>query len=275
MRWISFLIFYCMMTLFAKAQAGYAEGDVVKNFTIKKMLNYPVASASFSQVKQKLTIIDFFGTWCVPCIKALPHLTQLQQQYKDDVRILLVSNEGESKLKQFIAARKDFIFPLAADEDNTITASFQPPSYPYTVVVNETGKVLAVTEAAEINEAAIRNWLAKRGDAAPATPSKENNKTNTAVIYSREKSANAVVRLSQDLIYTAKTGESITDLTEQLNNLNLDALHKALPDDNAKKAFWINVYNAFSNALLKKNPEQYTKRNHFFKTNQIAVGGIS
>ncbi len=40
-----------------------------------------------------------------------------------------------------------------------------------------------------------------------------------------------------------------------------------------KKAFWINLYNAYSNSILKKDPEKYRNRNSFFKAKQIEVAG--
>jgi len=46
-----------------------------------------------------------------------------------------------------------------------------------------------------------------------------------------------------------------------------------LEDENTKKTFWINLYNAYSNSILKKNPEKYTNRNQFFKAKQIKVAG--
>ena len=39
------------------------------------------------------------------------------------------------------------------------------------------------------------------------------------------------------------------------------------------KAFWINLYNAYTNALLHKDPDQYKNRNQFFKTKNIVIAG--
>lgn len=121
-------------------QAGYERGNTVKDFSLNKILNYPASPSSFDKIKKDLLIIDFFGTWCVPCIKALPHLAEVQQKYKSRIQVLLVSVEEEEKLKKFIANRANFLFPVVVDNDNAVTSLFQPPSYPYTVVQVTTHK---------------------------------------------------------------------------------------------------------------------------------------
>lgn len=124
-------------TFFCKAQKAYSNADNVKDFEIKKILNYTSPAASLNQIKKELTVIDFFGTWCVPCIKGLLHLSELKNRHSDKLTILLVSVETEAKLIAFIEKRKPFPFAVAVDTDNGISGLFQPPSYPYTVVLDK------------------------------------------------------------------------------------------------------------------------------------------
>jgi len=259
----------------AYAQQGYKEGDVVKDFTIKKILNHPASSASFSSFKNKLTIIDFFGTWCVPCIKALPHLKELQDKYKSELSILLVSNEEESKLSKFITAKKNFTFPLAVDEGEVFTNLFQPPSYPHSVILNGEGKILYITnDAGTINEAAITTWLNNK-PGMPDTPIENTEPLiqNTATPTGRQKSNNPTVQLSQDFMYAAKTGEAVTNYEEQLKNMRYEDLKTALKNDDDKKAFWINLYNAYTQVALKKDQDQYKKRRSFFRGKKFVIAG--
>ena len=54
----------------------------------------------------KTYIINFWATWCAPCVKELPHFESIQQAYKKDVEVILVSldfpAQYETKLKPFI-----------------------------------------------------------------------------------------------------------------------------------------------------------------------------
>lgn len=268
------LFFFFGVTMNARAQSGYAAGNVVKDFALKKMLRYSSPSSSFNAIKQKITIIDFFGTWCVPCIKALPHLTQLQQKYQNDLRILLVSVEEEKKLQSFISKQTDFSFPIVVDDDNTVSNLFQPTSYPYTVVLNEQGKIVAITDAGSITNEAISKWLSGATEITEVNSSQNKNENiTTTVTNNRQKSTNAIVQLSQDFMYAAKTGEDAIAFEESLKNLSVNELEKSLPDDKAKKAFWINLYNGYTQTLLKNAPEKYQNRSAFFKSKQIQVAG--
>jgi hypothetical protein len=48
---------------------------------------------------------------------------------------------------------------------------------------------------------------------------------------------------------------------------------EALSTDDEKKAFWINIYNGFTQATLKTNPKQYQNRNAFFGKKQLEIAG--
>ena len=83
----------------------------------------------------------------------------------------------------------------------------------------------------------------------------------------------ALVKLSQDFMYAAKTGGNSAPLIEQLKNISYNELLTQLNNDNLKKAFWINIYNGFTQYFLKLNHGSYLSRNKFFKANQINIAG--
>jgi thiol-disulfide isomerase/thioredoxin len=259
-----------LLLLTAYPQQAYKTGDAVASFTFSKVLNHTSTSSSLNNLKAAITIIDFFGTWCVPCIKALPHLTDLQTKYKNKISIVLVSNETTARLTKFITARAPFAFPVVADDENKFTALFQPPSYPYTVVLDKEGKIISITDAASLNENDINKWLTQKTEAV---------KTDTAItkqpvtLVKNLQSSNALVQLSQQFIYAAKIGEATDSFVLALKNLPYNGLKDNLQSDEEKKAFWINLYNGFTQLLLTKKPEKFKSRNKFFKSRQIEVAG--
>jgi thiol-disulfide isomerase/thioredoxin len=269
---ICFLIFSSFTGL---AQGGYRVGETVQNFQAPAILNYTTNASSFNGLKNKLTILDFFGTWCVPCRKALPGLIKLQQKHKDALSVVLISVEEEGKLQSFLEKQKGLPFPVVVDGGEKITSLFQPPSLPYTVIVNEGGEVLAITEAGEITGEKMMQWLAQKGGTnlqqlpiakMESLPSSSKNEPMT---YSN----NTTVRLSQDFIYAAKTGEGAAAFTEQLKNIDYQTLKNSLKTDVEKKAFWINLYNGYTQVLLKGNPDKYKDRSTFFSSDQIQIAG--
>lgn len=81
------------------------------------------------------------------------------------------------------------------------------------------------------------------------------------------------VQLSQDFLRAAKTGGKTADFISQLKTANQTQLLAQLNTDPKRLAFWLNLYNGFTQVILKKNPEQYKSRNSFFSSEQIVVAG--
>ena len=266
------LIFFFSHT--AYSQGPYRSGDQVKNFPVNKLLNQKNIAKDLDGLKGQITILDFFGTWCVPCIKALPELTSLQQKFDGKLKVLLISTEDEQRLNKFVNARSGFPFPLIVDENNNISNAFQPPSFPYTVILDAENKIIAITEAGLITETMVNNWLAvKAVNTAGLSTFIEKAPPLTTTMNSAKRSSNKLVALSQDLMYAAKTGEETNALTQQLKQISFATLQQGLKNDDDKKAFWINAYNGYTQTLLKKNPGAYKNRGRFFKSKQIEIAG--
>ncbi len=269
-------ILFLIFPVLCRSQTAYKTGDIVTDLPIAKMLNHTSSSSTLKKIQHTITIIDFFGTWCAPCIKALPELAAFKNKFKDDISILLVSTEPEAKLTKFISSRQPFAFPLVVDEDSRFTNAFSPPSYPYTVVLDKNLKVISITNAADLTEAALAKFIEDAKTIAqtkPAEPIKTDKpKTvETPKVYTA--SSNALVKLSQDFMYAAKTNEPTAAYIKNLQQLNYNELLTGLKTDDDKKAFWINLYNAYTNASLHANPDQYKSRNKFFKNKNIVVAG--
>ncbi|MBC7589349.1 MAG: DUF547 domain-containing protein [Chitinophagaceae bacterium] len=270
--WVATVFFYAS----SFAQNAYKEGSTVKDFAIGTMLNNNAKLDSFKQLQKDITIIDFFGTWCAPCIKAIPHLQELQKKFGDKISIVLISTEEKDKLSAFIKNRSGFSFPLIVDGDESITQLFQPPSYPYSVVVNKDGTILSISNAAALNEAAIENWLTvKKAVPMPVVPTKKEDKPieQKPATATPKRTSNKLVQLSQDFMYAAKTNGNAADFVKQLKIIPYENLIDQLKSDDDKKAFWINAYNGFTQYFLKQNKEAYKIRSKFFGAEQIVIAG--
>jgi hypothetical protein len=80
-----------------------------------------------------------------------------------------------------------------------------------------------------------------------------------------------LIDISQQLLYAAKTKEPTDSFTTILKNISENHLLNQLANDNLKKAFWINIYNAYTQVVLSKNPDKYKKRGAFFSDKQIVI----
>jgi len=82
------------------------------------------------------------------------------------------------------------------------------------------------------------------------------------------------IALSQQFLYAARTGDAdAAKYIDTLTGASIDELEKQLDSDDKRKAFWINLYNAYTQYELRKNPGQYKERNTFFGSKFISIGG--
>ncbi|PSQ17669.1 DUF547 domain-containing protein [Halobacteriales archaeon QS_8_69_26] len=80
------------------------------------------------------------------------------------------------------------------------------------------------------------------------------------------------VELSADLLSAVRTGGETADLRRRLRDLDPDRLAGDLDTDGARKAFWINVYNAYAQIRLAERGGYGSKR-RFFGADQVPVAG--
>lgn len=81
------------------------------------------------------------------------------------------------------------------------------------------------------------------------------------------------IKLSQDILYAARTGESATELKEALATFTFDNLSIQLNSDDRRITFWLNIYNAFTQIGLTENQDWYENRNKFYKRKFIRIAG--
>ncbi|MEX8546336.1 MAG: DUF547 domain-containing protein [Mucilaginibacter sp.] len=81
------------------------------------------------------------------------------------------------------------------------------------------------------------------------------------------------IRTSQNFLYAAKSGENTSAYLDTLKNADENSLSNQLKNDQKRLAFWLNLYNGFTQVLLKKTPDQYKTRNSFFSSKQINIAG--
>ena len=108
-KFIVFSLFFCSISF---AQVKIAPLKVYEKGKIKvESYNYPGLSSYLNQKDDTVYIINFWATWCAPCIKELPYFEEIGKQYKDkNVKVILVSldfpKKVESSLIPFIERKK-------------------------------------------------------------------------------------------------------------------------------------------------------------------------
>lgn len=91
----------------------------------------------------KLLVLNFWATWCAPCIEELPSLDEFQRKLANQgVVVLGVSVDKDEKAYKRFLERAKVSFLTARDPENTINAEYGTFKYPESYIINRDGKVV-------------------------------------------------------------------------------------------------------------------------------------
>ena len=128
-----------------KQASESAEGMTIKDFTQPGLDGTPVSLLG-EVSKSKITVIDFWASWCGPCRQEMPFMVELYDKYKDKgLGIIGISLDEDSDAWK--AATQQLNIPWVQMSDlkgweNVIAKHFYVTSIPHTIVVDQQGKIL-------------------------------------------------------------------------------------------------------------------------------------
>jgi len=89
----------------------------------------------------KVVIVDFWATWCAPCRDSFPAYERISQKYAGKVAVVGISvDEDPAGIPRF-ARETGAKFPLAWDDGQVVSKTYQPPTMPTSYVVDQSGIV--------------------------------------------------------------------------------------------------------------------------------------
>ncbi|HVF59244.1 MAG TPA: TIGR03435 family protein [Thermoanaerobaculia bacterium] len=113
-------------------------------------------------LRGQAVVVEFWSTWCGPCIGALPHWNELAAAFAGKpVRFVSITSEPEEKVRPFLAKRP-MSGVVALDTDKSVFTAYGVRGIPHTVLIDPQGTVRAVTRPDDVDAGALVDLLAGR-----------------------------------------------------------------------------------------------------------------
>ena len=134
-------------------------GQAAPELGIEKFLQAPEGEKTLSALKGKVIVLEFWATWCGPCVAAIPHLNQLNEEFRDKpVQFISVTREDEDVVAPFLK-KKEMKSWIGLDTDRSVLKAYGIRSIPRTFVIDKKGIIAASFHPTELSSGMLEKAL--------------------------------------------------------------------------------------------------------------------
>lgn len=172
------IFLFLSMTAFCsllQAQPALKTGDLFPSMIIRNIINAPLKQYDVQAQNKKLLILNFWGTWCSPCLPEMDSLARLQGRNRAAIQVIGISDEPADRLQKYLQ-RKPSTLWLASDTGMYLYRQFGFSYVGQAAVIDRFNRIVALVRTDSVNQTLIDRLLQGR----PVTGSAETGRGQTA-----------------------------------------------------------------------------------------------
>jgi thiol-disulfide isomerase/thioredoxin len=138
---------------------GVQVGNLAPDFLLP---NLDSGALSLNELRGKPVVLNFWATWCRPCVTEMPYLQEIYEEYSDEGLMLLAIDidESPSQVEEFLQ-NNNLSLPVLLDIGGAVTKKYRIQVIPTTFFIDGDGVIQEKRMGAFINAAQIEKQLSK------------------------------------------------------------------------------------------------------------------
>lgn len=151
-----FLIVALVLGIAWGARGGVRTGTLAPTFTRSTLEGTTV---SLEDLRGKVVVIDFWATWCPPCVASMPVVEAMAEEFAgQDVAIIGISADQDvNALRRFMESKVK-AYPIISDPQGEILTAYEVEAIPTFVVIDKAGVVRSIGHDPSLSDT-IREYL--------------------------------------------------------------------------------------------------------------------
>ena len=134
-------------------------GQTAPELNIEKFLQAPKGEKSLSALKGNVVVLEFWATWCAPCVAEIPHLNQLNEEFRDkQVQFISITDEDEDVIAPFLK-RQEMKSWIGLDTDRSVFEAYGVRGIPRTFLIDQKGIIAASLHPAGLSSDMIKKVI--------------------------------------------------------------------------------------------------------------------
>lgn len=127
-----------------KEEATVQEGLSKEMYNLD-LKGFGAQDMNLKELKGQVVFLNFWATWCPPCVKEMPSIQQLYNDYKGQVKFVLISMEEPTQDHQNFVKENNYTLPVY-EATSLMHKDLRPVVFPTTIILDKNGKVVLKEE---------------------------------------------------------------------------------------------------------------------------------
>ena len=147
-----------LTTTTSTAEAAGVTAQIAPDFTFTDLVTGK--TIKLSDLRDKPVYLNFWATWCPPCVKELPHIQSKYEQYKDRIHFLAISVDSEQEAPAQFISSKGYTFTVGYGNEREISRAYNIEAIPASYIIGTDGTIKAQS-VGSMDEADLESFLQK------------------------------------------------------------------------------------------------------------------